>query len=183
MKTRLPNAKTLATALVLFGLAAGAPSPALADDTADFGPGNCQMQGGGPGRHAGFGGGHFGGGRMGMMGGDHLPPFLRGLDLTEVQRDKIFELHHAQQPRERELMKAVRSSRDALHALRSTEGFDARQARQLADSHGKAIAELALLHAETGAKVRALLTPEQRKEMDERREKFERRRFDGFRPA
>lgn len=169
--------KLLATSLLSLGLAAGAARPALAAPDAEATPAeHCASHGGG---HEMQGGGH----RMGMMGGDHLPPFLRGLELTEAQRDKIFDLHHAMAPRERELFKSVRSSREALHNLAHGDSFDAKQARQLADNHAKAVAELALLHAETGAKIRALLTPEQRKQADERRSRFEHRRHDGHHPA
>jgi Spy/CpxP family protein refolding chaperone len=177
--------KLLATTLLSLGLAAGAARPALAAPDAEATPPeHCASHGGG---HEMHGGGHrmgmMGGDHQGMMGGDHLPPFLRGLELTEAQRDKIFELHHAIAPRQRELFKAVKSSREALHNLAHGDNFDAKQARQLADNHAKAVAELALLHAETGAKIRALLTPEQRKQADERRSRFEHRGHDGHHPA
>ena len=183
--------KLLAATLLAGGLTAFAARPAFAAPDGDgIGPDHCESRHGGPGGNgdAGHGGGHRmgmmgGSGPMGMMRGDHLPPFLRGLDLSDAQRDKIFELQHAMQPRQRELMKAVHSSRDALHDLAHGDGFDAKQARQLADQHARAVSELALLHAETGAKLRALLTPEQRKQADEQRSRFERRRHDGHRPA
>lgn len=185
--------KLLAATLLAGGLTAFAARPVIAAPDGDGNaPEHCESHHGshhgspqgGPGTHRGEhgGAGHFGGHRMGMMGGEHLPPFLRGLELTEAQRDKIFELQHAVAPRERELLKTVRSSRDALHQLAHGDGFDAKEARRLAEQHAKAVGELALLHAETGAKLRAVLTPEQRKQADEQRSRFE-RRHDGHRPA
>lgn len=190
--------KLLATTLLGLALAAGAARPVLAADAEASPPEHCASHGDGhrshgDGAHGPRHGSHgmMGGHRMGMMGGehggpiggDHLPPFLRGLELTEAQRDKLFDLQHAIAPRQRELSKTVKSSREALHQLAHGDNFDAKQARQLADQHAKAVAELALLHAETGAKIRALLTPEQRKQADERRSRFEHRRHDGHHPA
>lgn len=123
---------------------------------------NCADHENGPGR----------GPRGGMrMMGDHLPPFLRSIELTEAQRDKIFELQHAQHPKQRELMKAVQYSRDAMHALSRNDSFDAVKGRSLADAHGKAVADMALNHAEMETRIRAILTPEQRKQADEQKAK------------
>ena len=47
-----------------------------------------------PGGHHGCGG-FAGHGGPGMMGGEMMPPHLRGLNLTEAQRDKIFEIMRA----------------------------------------------------------------------------------------
>ena len=69
-----------------------------------------------PGGHHGCGdfAGHGG---PGMMGGEMLPPHLRGLNLTEAQRDKIFEIMHAQAPVMRDKAKALRKAETDLHAL------------------------------------------------------------------
>lgn len=103
--------------------------------------------------------------RAGPMGG---AGFLRGLNLTDAQQDKVFELHHAQAPRERERMKIAHEARQALHALAAADGWDAKRAKELAQTHAQAMADLALMHAEFAQKVRAVLTPEQRKEADAR---------------
>ena len=118
---------------------------------------------------------------MGPMAGgrEHLPPYLHGIELTEVQRDKIFELQHAQAPRQREQMKALQQSMAALHTLSGSEHFDPKQARLLADTHAKALSEVIVMHAESAAKIRTLLTPEQKAQADKAMAHFEQDRKHG----
>ncbi|HET6720558.1 MAG TPA: periplasmic heavy metal sensor, partial [Rhodocyclaceae bacterium] len=124
--------KPLAAA-ALITLAAGAMAPAQAEP------------GGGPGACRTSLGGHDRPGPMGFGGfGDESGPLLRGLDLSDEQRDRIFELRHAQEPRQREQMKQLRASREALQALSRADSFDAAQARTLADQHAKAVGAMAL---------------------------------------
>ena len=104
------------------------------------------------------------------------PPFLHGLELTEAQQDKLFALMHEQAPAEREQMKAAFKAMDELRRLAASDRFDADKARSLAATHAQAMAQLALMHAELDAMVRALLTPEQRKQLDDARAKSEPRR-------
>lgn len=112
--------------------------------------------------------------RSGMRGemGEHLPPYLRGITLSETQRDQLFELQHARMPQQRAQMKLLRQNRQALHGLSGADSFDAAKARSLADAGAKIMSEIAFSHAEFDAKVRALLSPEQRRESDARRARF-----------
>lgn len=163
MKNTLSWKSFLAASILGLGLAA----------TAQAEPGRhgerCHSEDGAGPRHGGHGS-HDEHGRFGGMPSlDRLPPFLRGIDLSETQRDKLFALRHETAPREHELQKQLRQSRDALHEASRSDKFDAAAARKLADQHGKAIGELALAHAEFAARVRALLTPEQRQAADARR--------------
>lgn len=103
----------------------------------------------------------------------HAPPILHGLVLTEDQQDKIFELMHAQAPVLREKAKAAAKAQMGLRHLVHTESFDAAKARTLVDAHGKVLADMALMRAQFESRIRALLTPEQRKQFDERHSKFE----------
>jgi Spy/CpxP family protein refolding chaperone len=103
----------------------------------------------------------------------HAPYFLHGADLTEAQRDKLFELRHAQEPILREKAKAAAKAQLELRHLVHTGSFDAAKARALADAHGKAMAGMTMLRAQFESQVRALLTPEQRKQFDERLAKLE----------
>jgi Spy/CpxP family protein refolding chaperone len=112
---------------------------------------------------------------LGMM-----PPFLRDLKLTEAQQDKLFALMHEHIPKVREQMKAASKAVEELRRQASMGQFDADKARTLADAHGRAVAQMTLIHAELDAKVHALLTPEQRKQLDETRSKAE--PFRGFKP-
>jgi protein CpxP len=97
---------------------------------------------------------------------------MNGLELSESQRDKIFEISYAQMPAIRERLKTVRNMHKALHELAQASSFDAKRAKELADGGAKAMAELAMMRAEASNKIRAVFTPEQRKKFDEHRGDF-----------
>ncbi|WP_229505754.1 Spy/CpxP family protein refolding chaperone [Massilia genomosp. 1] len=103
-----------------------------------------------------------------MMGerGPHQrgPGFAHGVDLSEAQEDKVFAILHAQEPKWRAYTRTLHHSQDALRALGAGEQFDDARASSLAQAAGAALAALALLEARTDAQVRAVLTPEQRKQ-------------------
>lgn len=104
----------------------------------------------------------------------HRPPPVvpPGVTLSPAQEDRVFELHHALVPKERELLKASRAAGEALRDLVVGDRFDATRARPLAQAQAAAMADLMVLRAEFDAKVRALLSPEQRKQQDEARARF-----------
>ena len=110
-------------------------------------------------------GGFAGHGGPGMMGGEMMPPHLRGLNLNEAQRDKIFEIMHAQAPVMREKAKAVRQAEDNLRALTSAADYNEAKARALADASAKAMSEMSLARAKAERQVFEVLTPEQRKQL------------------
>ncbi len=70
----------------------------------------------GPGGHMGMHGMHGMSG-PGMQGMDHMPRFLHGLNLSDAQRDKIFELMHAQMPAMREKAKGLHKANMELRQL------------------------------------------------------------------
>lgn len=115
-----------------------------------------------------------------MMGahGHHErgPGFAHGADLTDAQEDKVFAIMHAQEPKRREYRRTLHDSQEALRTLRNAEQFDDAKAASLAQAAGNALAALALLDARTDAQVRAVLTPEQRKQSLENRPRREQRR-------
>lgn len=133
-------------------------APVAADDGAgpDFNrsPG---PRGPGPGPHAGP---HMGG--LGL-------PFLRGLDLSEAQEDRLFAILHAQAPQLREQEKRETKALDALDAMRASGRVDDAQAAAQARALGQAIAAQELLHVRTAAQVMALLTPQQKEAIERRR--------------
>lgn len=99
----------------------------------------------------------------------HLPPFvpfLRELKLSEAQDDRIFALLHAQVPLVREQERNARKAVDALRELTVSGGFDAAKASELVARHTQAVGALLLQRAETDAAVLAVLTPEQRRQLD-----------------
>lgn len=125
-------------------------------------------------REAG-GGGHCGamdgrgpmGKRGGERGGEMLPHYLRGLNLTEAQRDKVFEVMHAQAPLTREKAKAHQAAEEALRKLAAGPDYNEAKARGLADTLGKSVAEMALVRAKADRQIFDILTPEQRQQLAE----------------
>ncbi len=148
----------LGACLLASSLALGVPTTASADDmrrvssAGDWRGGDLHR------------GGRHGGGRH-----DGAMRMLRGLDLTEAQRDKIFEIRHAQAPARRAQMKAVHAARKDLRELAMVPNYDAAKAQASADAFAKAMSQLALMRVDAARKVLAVLTPEQRKQLDERR--------------
>lgn len=108
-------------------------------------------------------------GGHGMRGGHgEMRRMLHGLDLSEAQRDGIFELMHAQAPAMRAKGKEVRASHEALRALSMSGAYDDAKARELAESGANAMAEMARMKARLGADILALLDEEQRSQLRER---------------
>jgi Spy/CpxP family protein refolding chaperone len=102
-----------------------------------------------------------------------MPPFLRGLDLTEAQRDRIFEITHAQAPLMRQKFKEARTAHEALRDLAISAQYEDGRARVLAAEDAKAGADLALMRVRSEHEIFALLTPEQRKTVQEMKARFE----------
>jgi periplasmic protein CpxP/Spy len=116
----------------------------------------------------------WGHGGHGWRGGPMMP--LRGLDLTEAQRDQVFKIFHEQAPAMREQMKAMRHAREELALAAGGDRYDAERVRAAADAQGKAVTQLALLRAQALQRVTAVLTPEQRAKLKERIEQHRQRR-------
>lgn len=124
-----------------------------------------------------FGGKHGGHGDCGFeahggsghqsMAGNMMPPHLHGLNLTEAQQDKVFEIMHAQAPVMRDKAKGLRKAEGDLHALTAAPDYSEAKARTLADAAAKAMAEMALVRAKADRQVFEVLTPEQRKQLAE----------------
>ena len=94
----------------------------------------------------------------------------RHLDLSDAQRDQVFKIFHDQSPAMRERMKAMRAARGDLEKLALASAFDRERARAIADTEAKAISDMEVLRAESMARVRQVLTPEQRAKLDQMRE-------------
>jgi len=122
-----------------------------------------------------FGGprGEMPGGRPGHFGAPGMP-FLHGIELSDSQEDKIFQLMHSQEPYLREQQRTHEKAMRALHEMRNAEKFDDATAAKLAQAAAQAQANLMLAHIRTHQKVLAVLTPEQRKQLDERMERRQR---------
>lgn len=163
------TAAVLATSAIALGALANTPAFAGDDRGQRMGGyerGDCGGRHGGGKHHGGMNrGGHHGGQKGEGMG------MLRGLDLTEEQRDKLFELRHAQMPAMREHHKVVRAARQGLRELASGGNYDQAKAQALAEQLGAATAAIALQRATMGQQVMALLTDEQRAELQARRDR------------
>jgi len=150
--TRITAAALVALSLAGQALAVPAPPPDAPDAAERDGPGFGR--GPGPGPHP---------------GGPGLP-FLRGIDLSEAQEDRLFAILHAQAPQLREQEKAERKALAALDAMRESGRVDDAGAAAQARALGQAIAAQELLHVRTAAQVMALLTPQQKEAAERRRE-------------
>ncbi|MBB3120101.1 Spy/CpxP family protein refolding chaperone [Pseudoduganella violacea] len=96
------------------------------------------------------------------------PPFLHGLQLSEVQQDKVFAILHAQAPYLREQAKAHEKAARALHDMRLADKYDDAAAARQAQAAAQAMANMQLQRVRTDQKLLSLLTPEQRKQIEER---------------
>jgi Spy/CpxP family protein refolding chaperone len=139
------------------------PGPAIHADDHD-GP-----RGDAPGHGAGRGPGPDSGPGFGP-GFDGVPPYLRGIELSEAQQDKVFTIVHGQVPYLREQGKARDKADRALFALHRAAKYDDAAAVKLAQAAAQADANITLSHLRTEQKVLAVLTAEQRKSLDERRD-------------
>lgn len=100
-------------------------------------------------------------------GAMQLPPELRGLELSTAQQDQLFALMRARAPKEQEQFDAALHALDALRQSPAQPAFDAARAQQLAQRYGQSLARVVLMQAEFDARVRALLTAEQGRQLDE----------------
>ncbi len=139
-------------ASVLFTTLIAVAAPMAQADPMHEGPDSMEMGG-----HGGPGGMH----------GEDTPPFLHGLDLTEAQRDKIFELHYAQIPTLRAKFKALRTAHEELHKLSLSAQYDETKAHALIDASTRALADIESIKASTDNQIFQLLTADQRKKLSE----------------
>ena len=120
-----------------------------------------------PGPPPGFGHGHGPGPGPGAQG---LPPFLHGIDLSEAQQDKVFAATYAQAPLLREQEKIAFKAHAQLRELAGSSAYDDAKAGALANTAAQAMAKISLLHARLEQQLLAVLTPEQRKQAQQRRD-------------
>ena len=108
----------------------------------------------------------FGPGPGGAQG---LPPFLHGIALSEAQQDKVFAATHAQAPLLREQQKIAFKAHEQLRQLAASSTYDDARAGALANTAAQAMAQISLLQARLEQQLLALLTPEQRQQVEQRR--------------
>lgn len=98
-----------------------------------------------------------------------LHGIFKKLNLSEQQRDQLFEIRHSQRPALREKMKELRKSRGALRELALAETYDAAQVKKAADEQARIQADLTMMRTETMHKMMEILTPEQKQQLAELR--------------
>ncbi len=103
----------------------------------------------------------------------HQPRFLKGIDLTEEQKDQIFAIKHAEVPKARERMKARHTLKQELMAM--SDNFNEGSAKVIADKLAAIESEGILARAQNHQKILNLLTPAQKKQVSENRQKFKER--------
>jgi Spy/CpxP family protein refolding chaperone len=91
--------------------------------------------------------------------------WLRGLDLSEAQRDKVFAIMHAQAPKMREQSKLVRAARMELGGLATAATLDPAQLKAASDKLARAIADMSESRVSTRNQIFQLLTPEQKQQV------------------
>lgn len=112
--------------------------------------------------------GHHGGDMdHGPMGG-LSPRMMQSLQLSEAQRTKVTELMQAQAKTMQEQMSQNRARHEQLDQLSRAAGFDAAKTRALADEQGRQMAQHLFQRVQLQSQLRALLTPEQLKQLDAR---------------
>lgn len=98
-----------------------------------------------------------------------MPPFLHGIALSEAQQDKVFAASHAQAPLLREQQKIAFKAHEQLRQLAASSTYDDARAGALANTAAQAMAQASLLQARLEQQLLALLTPEQRQQVEQRR--------------
>ena len=120
-----------------------------------------------PGPPSGFG---HGPGHVPIPGAPGLPSFLHGIELSEAQQDKVFAATYAQAPLLREQEKIAFKAHAQLRELAASSTYDDAKAGALANTAAQAMATISLQQARLEQQLLAVLTPEQRKQAQQRRD-------------
>lgn len=166
--------KTLRTVLaagVAVALVAGAAAVTAA--ARGQGPGGGPgMMGPGPGGPDGPG---FGPGRRGPGGPVGLMRGLRGLDLSEAQRESVRAIAEQHKAEFQSIGERMRTAQKALHEVEIAETLDEAAIRAKVSDRAAVEADAAVLRARVHQEVWALLTPEQQQKARELRAQLEQR--------
>jgi Spy/CpxP family protein refolding chaperone len=117
-------------------------------------------------------------GGPGGPGGDLLGHLSRELNLTDEQKTQIKKIMDSAE----ESTKALREQMRTLHESQPdpmNTAFDEAAVRAAAEARAKIDVELEVAHARVMSQVLAVLTPEQKAQLSEKRKQFEQRHRDG----
>ena len=119
---------------------------------------------------------HHGGGSFGFGPGPERIERMAGkLDLSDEQRDAIRAIADKARPSFREYGDSLRDNREKLRELAQADDADQAAIRALADAQGDTMADMIVLRTDLMREVRAVLTPEQREELENKRSRHGRR--------
>ncbi|MEW8035757.1 MAG: hypothetical protein AB2817_06755 [Candidatus Thiodiazotropha sp.] len=93
------------------------------------------------------------------------------ITMSTTQRNQLFTLMQQQAEYRREIKQAAYKALQELQQMAIEENFNQSQARAHAESYGKALAELALLDIQLASHLRNILTPAQRKALQDKIDK------------
>jgi Spy/CpxP family protein refolding chaperone len=102
----------------------------------------------------------------------HGMRFLHGIKLTDAQRDKIFAIRYAQIPTMREKMKVIHKAHEELRGMATSPQYDEARAKAAVDAAARAKADMTLMRIRSTHEVYALLTPEQRAQVEQMKERM-----------
>jgi Spy/CpxP family protein refolding chaperone len=162
--------------LAVAGLSALAlATPVALAQTAGNAPQGAHAQRGGKGEHGGGrhgrrGGGEFGGERGGRFGG------FRGIELTDAQKASLKQLHESFGERTKSLREQLHAKRAELRQAESGTTFNEALATQKLTEAAGLQARLMAEEFKLRQDSLALLTPEQKTQLEQRRQQHEQRR-------
>jgi Spy/CpxP family protein refolding chaperone len=104
----------------------------------------------------------------GKNGDMPLPPFLRGVELSAQQRQKIGEIMHAAMGQFEAVGHNAHEARHNLTALAFSDHYSDAQAQALADAAARAAAQIAATQAHADHDIYMVLSAAQQKEVSER---------------
>jgi periplasmic protein CpxP/Spy len=104
-----------------------------------------------------------------------MPPYLMGIDnLSESQKDQIFNITYEQIPKFRNAEKQRHEAFLALKEIATSSPYDDTKAQSLAAKLAELDKQLTLLRIRTDAKIFSLFTSEQKQQLEKFKEAFER---------
>ena len=128
------------------------------------------------GEHRGHRGGKRGGGEWGGRGGHFGGGFFRGIELTDAQKASLKQLREAFGERTKSLREQLRAKRQELRQAESGTTFNEQLATQKLTEAAALQAKLMAEEFKLRQDSLALLTPEQKAQLEQRRQQRQQRR-------
>lgn len=125
----------------------------------------------------GYGPHAMGLGRHGMDHEARIERMAQHLNLTQEQREQVRAIVDKHRPQTRALRDQLTESHKQLREIVRSDRFNENEVRKLAEAQGKLKAEMIVQRAKVQNEIRAVLTEEQRRQLDEmRKQRHEHRR-------